>query len=119
VHELSIATAIVAIAAEHAQGRRVTAVDVKIGRLRQVVPDALAFAFELATEGTKLAGAELVVEHVPVRVACRACGAETEATGFPFGCADCGAVDVDVVAGDELLVEALELEDEPLLIGGR
>ena len=119
MHELSIANAIVAIAADHAQGRRVTRVDVKIGRLRQVVPDALAFAFELATEGTELEGAELVVEHVPARLACRACGTESEANEFPFGCAGCGSVDVDVIAGDELLVEALELEEEPLLARGR
>jgi hydrogenase nickel incorporation protein HypA/HybF len=118
VHELSIASAIVAIASDHARGRRVTSVDVRIGRLRQVVPEALTFAFELATEGTELAGAELIIEHVPTRLACRACGAETEATDFPFACAGCGGVDVDVVSGDELLVDALEL-DEPVLMGGR
>jgi hydrogenase nickel incorporation protein HypA/HybF len=119
VHELSIASAIVAIAAEHAGGRRVTSVEVRIGRLRQVVPDALAFAFELAAEGTEAEGAELIVEHVPARVSCRACGAETEANDFPFGCGRCGGFDVDVVAGDELLVESLELEDEPVSVGGR
>ena len=119
MHEVSIASAIVTVAAEHAAGRRVTQVEVKIGRLRQVVPDALAFAFELATEETELAGAELVVEHVPARLRCRACGAETEAHEFPFGCANCGSVDVTVVAGDELLVESLELEDEPVVVGGR
>ena len=119
MHELSIASAIAAIADEHAQGRRVTAIEVKIGRLRQVVPEALAFAFELTTEGTGLEGAELVVEHVPAQVACRACGAEGEVHAFPFGCASCGSVDVEVIAGDQLLVEALELEDEALIAGGR
>jgi hydrogenase nickel incorporation protein HypA/HybF len=119
VHELAIASAIVAVAAEHAQGRRVAAVEVKIGRLRQVVPDALEFSFGIATDGTELEGAELVVEHVPARVACRRCGAETEATEFPLGCAACASVDVDVVAGDELLVEALELAEELVPAGGR
>jgi hydrogenase nickel incorporation protein HypA/HybF len=114
VHELSIASAIAAIAGEHAQGRRVTAIEVKIGRLRQVVPEALAFAFELTTAETELEGANLVVEHVPARVDCRACGAETEVAEFPLACASCGSADVDVVAGDELLVETLELEDEAL-----
>jgi hydrogenase nickel incorporation protein HypA/HybF len=119
VHELSIASAIVAIVGEHSQGRRVVTVDVRIGRLRQVVPDALAFAFELVAAGTELEGAELAVEHVPARLGCRACGAETEASEFPFGCASCGSVDIDVVAGDELLVDSLELSDEPLAVGGR
>ena len=119
MHELSIADAIVTIARDHAQGRRVTNVDVKIGYLRQVVPDALAFAFELVTAGTNVDGAGLRIERVPARVTCRACGAESDATDFPLACAGCADVDVDVVAGDELLVESIELEDEPIAVGGR
>ena len=110
MHELSIATAIAAIATEHAAGRRVTSVEIRVGRLRQVVPATLTFAFELATAGTDLEGAELAIEHVPVRLRCRDCGAETEPNGFPFGCASCGSLDVDVVAGDELIVESLLAE---------
>jgi hydrogenase nickel incorporation protein HypA/HybF len=117
LHELSIADAIVTIATEHAQGRRVTSVEVKIGGLRQVVADALTFAFELLTEGTELAGAELVVEHVPARVVCRDCAVESELTNFPFRCASCGTVDVRVVGGDELSVESLELAEEPIAGG--
>jgi hydrogenase nickel incorporation protein HypA/HybF len=119
VHELSIASAIVAVASEHARGRRVSTVEVKIGRLRQVVPDALAFAFELAAEGTEVEGAELVVEHVTARVACRDCGAERELTAWPFACPSCRSVHVEVVGGDELLVESLELIEEPIAAPGR
>jgi hydrogenase nickel incorporation protein HypA/HybF len=111
VHELSIADAVVTIAREHARGRRVSAVDVRIGRLRQVVPDALEFAFELVAAGTEVEGAELRVEHVPVRVRCARCAAESEAPEFPLACAECGSVDVEVVAGEELQVESLELEE--------
>ena len=45
MHELSIAQAIVDVAARHAAGRRVERVQVRIGHLRQVVPSALAFSF--------------------------------------------------------------------------
>src|SRR2546423_15304253 len=119
MHELSLADAIVTIARDHAQGRRVTRVEVKIGPLRQIVPTALEFAFELVAAGTNVEGAALRVEHVPPRVACPSCDAETVAAGFPLACARCGDVDVDVVAGDELLVESLELEDEPIAVGRR
>ena len=118
MHELSLAGAVVAIARDHARGRRVAAVDVRIGRLRQVVPEALEFAFELVAAGTEVEGAELRVEHVPVRVRCARCEIESEAPEFPLACAGCGSVDVDVVAGDELLVESLELE-EAVPVGGR
>ena len=125
MHELSIADAIVAIASDHAQGRRVLAVDVRVGRLRQVVPDALEFAFEVVAAGTSIAGAALNVEHVRVRVACAQCDSESHQNEFPLRCARCGSLDVEIVAGDELLVESLELEDEPIaeeqsmLVGGR
>jgi hydrogenase nickel incorporation protein HypA/HybF len=118
VHELSIADAVVTIAREHARGRRVTSVEVRIGRLRQVVPDALEFAFGLVAAGTNVEGAALAVEHVPARVACAGCGEETEAADFPIACALCGSLDVEVIAGDELLVEAIELEDA-VPVGGR
>jgi hydrogenase nickel incorporation protein HypA/HybF len=64
-----------------------------------------------------------VVEHVPARVACHDCGAEGEAPTFPLGCASCGGLDVSVVAGEELLVESLELEEasvsDPVPVKGR
>src|SRR5919201_4470884 len=119
MHELSLADAVVAIARDHARGRRVSAVDVKVGRLRQVVPDALAFAFELVAAGTEVEGSELRVERVPVRVRCARCAAESDAPDFPLACAECGSLDVEVVAGDELLVESLELEELAAVGGGR
>ena len=111
MHELSIANAIVSIARDRAASRRVLAVDVRVGRLRQVVPDALALAFDVAATGTSVAGAKLNIESVPVRVACGHCGSESEQNEFPLICESCGSLDVEVVAGEELLVESLELED--------
>jgi hydrogenase nickel incorporation protein HypA/HybF len=119
MHELSIADAIVAIGCEHARGRRVVSVEVRIGHLRQVVRGALELAFELVAEGTPVEGAELKVEEVPARVACRECARETRADAFPLVCAGCGSLAVDVVAGDELTVEALELDEEPIAVARR
>jgi hydrogenase nickel incorporation protein HypA/HybF len=116
MHELSIADAVVATACKHADGKRVVRVELKVGHLRQVVPSALEFAFELVAHGTPVEGAELEIEVVPVRVACRVCAAESDATEFPLACASCGSRNVDVVAGEELFVNALELEDEPMAV---
>jgi hydrogenase nickel incorporation protein HypA/HybF len=110
MHELSIAGAIVAIAERHAAGRRVTRVDVRIGHLRQVVPDSLAFAFELVAAGTVMEGAELVLEAVPAAGRCRECARDGELTAFPLCCSACGGLDVEVIRGEELLVDSLELE---------
>lgn len=111
MHELSIAAAIVAIAERHARGRTVTRVEVRVGHLRQVVPTALELAFELVVKGTALDGAELKLEDVPARGRCRDCGVETTMSGFPLACAACGHLDMELLAGEELQVESLELEE--------
>jgi hydrogenase nickel incorporation protein HypA/HybF len=118
MHELSIAESIVALAERHAAGRAVYAVDVKVGHLRQVVPSALEFAFELTAKGTSLEGAELRLEAVAAAGRCRACGADSVLEGFPLTCAACGGLDVEVTAGEELLVDSLELEETMTTTGG-
>jgi len=112
LHELSIAEAIVEVAGRNAGGSRVTCVSVRVGHLRQVVPSALEFSFELCAHGTAVEGATLQIEEVPIRVRCRACGADSEPAGFPLACGACGGLSVDVVQGEELQVEELELELE-------
>ena len=111
MHELSIANSVVRVASEQADGRRVTKVWLRVGHLRQVVPSALAFAFELVAEGTPVEGAELVIEDVPASVCCRECRGESLLDGFPAACPRCGSLNVEVVGGEELLVESLELEE--------
>ena len=56
MHELSLSSAIVDTVERHADGRRVTAVNMRIGALRQVVPDSLAFYFEIVVAGDGLRG---------------------------------------------------------------
>jgi hydrogenase nickel incorporation protein HypA/HybF len=87
-------------------------VEIEVGHLRQVVPSALEFAFELLVSGTELEGAELAIEEVPAAGRCRDCGSETTLNAFPLMCAACGALDLQITAGEELLVAALELDDE-------
>jgi hydrogenase nickel incorporation protein HypA/HybF len=119
VHELALADAIVAIAEQHARGRRVARVELDVGYLRQVVPDALRFAFELVAEGTCAEGAELAIDEVPATVLCGACGADTRVDAFPLACARCGSVDVEIAAGEEFSISALELEDAPVAVARR
>jgi hydrogenase nickel incorporation protein HypA/HybF len=112
MHELSIADAVRAIAERHANGRAVTRVELRIGHLRQVVPASLEFAWELVTQGTALDGAELAIQYLPATASCRSCDAASLFRAFPARCGACGSLDVDVSGGDELLVDALELEQD-------
>jgi hydrogenase nickel incorporation protein HypA/HybF len=106
------------VAARNAGGSRVTGVCVRVGHLRQVVPSALEFSFELCAHGTAVEGAALELQEVPIGVRCRSCGADSEPTGFPLACGACGELNVEVVQGEELMVESLELEAELMTSGG-
>ena len=76
-----IADAIVRRRRRHAAGRRVVRVEVRVGHLRQVVPERAEFAFALVAEGTAVDGAELEIEHVPAPGRVPRCGGESRGRG--------------------------------------
>lgn len=113
MHELSIAQALVeqveaAATKEHAL--RVVRVVIVVGALSGVDGEALRTLFPLVAEGTVTAGAELVIEPVPTRVRCHACGQESSAGDYFIGCVACGSKDVELSAGRELNIQSVELE---------
>lgn len=111
MHELSLSSAIVNTAAKHAGGRPITAVHLRIGGLRQVVPETLDFYFELVARGTACEGARLEQELIPARLGCRDCAREWE-IDFPlFRCPSCGGAEVEVLSGEELEVESIDVEE--------
>jgi hydrogenase nickel incorporation protein HypA/HybF len=115
MHELSIATTIVEIAARHlreAGEDRAAAVTLRIGRLACVHDEALRHGFEMVSEGTPLAGAELRIVAVPVRLWCSRCEAEFELPGIQrFACPLCSTPSADIRAGRELDLESIELAE--------
>lgn len=108
MHELSIAGAIVDTALKHAAGRQVKVVTVRAGALRQVVPDSLEFYFGFVTRDTGCEGARLELIEVPARLRC--CGEEWQVDFPDLRCAECGGA-AEIVAGDELEVESIEVEE--------
>ncbi len=112
MHELSICSAIARTAADHAGGRAVLRVRLRVGHLRQVVPDTLAFCWEIQTRGGPLDGCVLDLEHVPAVIVCRACGESTELTQPILVCGSCNTGDVELVSGEEFLIESIDVAEE-------
>ena len=108
MHELAIAEEIVAIVADRTSGARVRRIVIEVGRLCAVVPDAMRFCFDLATEGTVAEGARLEIVEVPGRGRCRACGSDV-VLERPFGRCGCGGTDLEWLAGEELRIRDVEL----------
>ncbi|MFC2095914.1 hydrogenase maturation nickel metallochaperone HypA [Candidatus Bipolaricaulota bacterium] len=118
MHEYSVAAELVdALLAETAaiEGQ-IVGVILKKGELRILSDQSLGHAFELLSEGTALEGARLIIESVPVNVACAPCGYQgvaeyvtDEAAHFTvpiLSCPKCQSK-VDVLTGRELFVDRL------------
>lgn len=111
MHELSLSSAIVNTVAKHARGRRVTVVNLRVGRLRQVIPDTLAFYFEFVARDSVCEGARLEQEVIPAWLRCRGCDHEWPIEIPAFRCPACAGSDVEVASGDEFEVESIEVEE--------
>jgi len=108
MHELTITQNIVAIVDEAAAGRRVLSVTLEVGKLSGVMSEAIAFCFEMLTEGTALKGASLEIREIEGRVRCDSCGAEF-ATATLFAVCACGSHRLTLLRGEELNVKSMEL----------
>jgi hydrogenase nickel incorporation protein HypA/HybF len=110
VHELSLCEAIAGVVKPYAEGRHVDVVRVRIGALRQVVPESLSCCWTLLRGYEDMPDAELELEFVTAEVRCRSCRNEsTIASQWSLLCPSCGSADVEVLRGDEFLVTSLDV----------
>ena len=118
MHEASLAQSLIEIVKQEMDSHgltRLTAITVKHGKLANVVPEALEFAFTAMTLGTPLEGARVTMSEVPVVVACRVCGEQftpgDESSVLYMPCPKCGEeFGHTVISGKELYLDHLEAE---------
>ncbi|HOC81774.1 MAG: hydrogenase nickel incorporation protein [Synergistetes bacterium ADurb.Bin155] len=112
MHELSLVGAVVESLEEMAMEKgwkKVTKVTLRIGRMRQVIPEVMIFSFSVVTEGTIMEGSSLEILEVPLMSRCSFCGEEWE--GLSFQCPRCGSDQVETVSGMEMDLESVEVEE--------
>jgi hydrogenase nickel incorporation protein HypA/HybF len=113
MHEMSLSSAIVNTVVKHARGRPVSIVSLRVGRLRQVVPDTLEFYFEFVARDTLCEGARLEQEVIDARLRCNPCDHEWAIEIPAFRCPTCGGSDVVIASGNEFEVESIEIGPPP------
>jgi hydrogenase nickel incorporation protein HypA/HybF len=112
MHELSIALSMIErIEEETARrgGGKVEAVYVRVGVLSGVDTEALRFAYDLACEGTGLAGSRLEIEAVPFIVYCAQCSSTHTPRTSNIACPRCITPEQEILQGRELEVRAFEM----------
>ena len=91
---------------------RVAKVNLSVGKLAAVVPDSLLFCFELVAEDTPFAGAELVIEEIPVVARCKDCQTRWTIEDSRFECPKCHSGQIEILSGRELDVMSIEVDDK-------
>ncbi len=117
MHEIGLCESIMEAVEERAAGRRVTGVCVRVGTLQRVWKPAFEQAFAMVSEGTVAEGAMVDLVVLPVRSTCRACSAAADSDEVPLACTACGATELQVEGGDELLLESIRVAREPAAAG--
>jgi hydrogenase nickel incorporation protein HypA/HybF len=87
---------------------------VSVGLLSGVEPELLGRAYQVLVEASPVRGAALVLEPVPITARCRDCRLESELASLTFECGGCGGHRLEVLRGEDLILESVTMEQEPL-----
>ena len=122
MHELTIALRIVEALHEEladeadlfeAGELSVSTVTIQVGALTGLVPEALQFAWDMATENSRLHGSALQIEWVDAVGYCPTCQANRVITNLQsFRCPSCRAPILQAVEGNELEILTMEVESD-------
>ena len=113
MHELAICQSLmeqVESIAQERDARSVTSIVIGMGPLAGVEVQLLKNAYPIASAGTVAQDAELVIEHLPIKVRCTQCGSESDALPNKLSCKQCGDWRTTLISGDELMLMSVELE---------
>ena len=91
---------------------RVNRVVLSVGKISNVLPEALLFAFEALTGEGIMKGAGLEIEYLPIIARCHACGREYQADGFPIVCPGCQSKNFTIISGDEVYIKNIDIDCE-------
>lgn len=108
MHELAITQSLVDAVLDDAGECRVRAVHASVGKISGVVPDAMRFCFDIATQGTTLEGAELIIDEPAGTAHCRTCDRRCQLPDLILLCS-CGSADLEVITGRELSLRSYEV----------
>jgi hydrogenase nickel incorporation protein HypA/HybF len=88
------------------------AVHVQVGQIFHLQPESVHTHFRIFTKGTPLADAVLELEDVEVTILCQNCGQRSGVDDHHLLiCEGCGSTAVEIVEGNAVIVQSIELEE--------
>ena len=113
MHELSITQGMLDIAldkAREARASRITAINLVIGEISNIVDGCIQFYFDFLSRDSIARDAKLSFTRIPMQVRCRSCGFSFSPDKAVWSCPQCRKWDAEIVAGKELYIDSIEVE---------
>jgi hydrogenase nickel incorporation protein HypA/HybF len=124
MHEMAVTQALLDMALDHADGRRVTDVYIQVGRMSAIVPGSVEVFFKYLSEDTPAEGARLHFEILPIEVTCQDCDRPVDLSewtdnaphtvlqkAFARGC-ECGSKNLRVTGGVSFGLTSIDVDPD-------
>lgn len=115
MHELAVTEDILHIAIEEGQAHqaaRVSDIYMTIGRLSSIIDDSVQFYWDHISKDTLCEGARLHFNRPPAVFKCNKCRQEFEITEDLLPCPACNSFDLEILSGNEMQVDHIEIITE-------
>lgn len=116
MHELQIAQNIIMIVNEELARRQVVKkvreVALVVGQMRAIIPETLRFSFDIQKKShTQLDESKLLIRENEIIIKCNDCQHQFCIREPQFYCEKCHSANIEILSGNELYVESIELAD--------
>ncbi|MFC1958190.1 hydrogenase maturation nickel metallochaperone HypA [Chloroflexota bacterium] len=113
MHEMAITQGILDLVlgeAARAGAGKVTMINLVLGEMSGIVDEYVQFNFDFMSKHTPAEGAALSFRKVPKQARCRKCAHLFSPGDVFWACPECQSMELEMVSGDELYVESIEVE---------
>ncbi len=113
MHEMAIAQELLDKVLHIAQENHafsVSEIEVELGIMCLVVPEALQESFHALSHETPAQGAKLIQTEVPLTIECKQCGRQTQVELGNLLCPQCQTGDVAIVTGNDIILKTVICE---------
>lgn len=113
MHELAVTQNLLDLALSEAgkvKAKKISRISLVIGEMSGVVDESVRFYFGFLSKGTTAEGATLIFKKKETLARCQNCGREFAVRELNWVCPDCGCMRLEVISGDELFLESMEVE---------
>lgn len=114
MHELSVTENILEIALRHGKeynAQKITDIFLVIGDLSSIIDESIEFYWNIIADNTIAKDAHLHFQRVHAKFKCLSCTTEYQLTDSEIVCPKCNSRNVQVIAGIEFYLEAIEIDE--------